>query len=220
MTVVIGLIASNNLVFASDGFAIYQDDINTPTYKLDTHNKIRLVGGGKFILGSAGAHMIEFEISNSLENMDLKGLSEKEFLDHFSSQVKNLNQSEEGKCTSFILGYFHNEAPRLFMFPHDGEFLEQPGIAALGSGADLAMDYLSICYNTQWGIREAIDHIVGAIFKASSAPTVNYLPMISILTNKGSIDLSQNTISMFQDFKDRLRHELVNLSTAQIQKLI
>jgi hypothetical protein len=219
MTVVIGLAASKNLVFASDGFAIYQDDINSPTYKLDTHNKIRLLGNGKFILGSAGAHLIEFEISNSLEKIDFKGHSEKEFLEYFSIQVRNLNQNKEGKRTSFIIGYFNNEEPRLFLFQHDGKFVEQPGIATLGSGSDLAIKYLCSYYDSHWKIKEAVDHVVRAIFEASRIPTVNCLPMISILSNEGSLDLSQKAISMFQKFKDELRHTLVNQASLHDKKL-
>ena len=210
MTVVIGLIASRNLIFASDGFAIYQDDTDSPTFKFDTHNKIKLVGNGKYLLGSAGAHHIDFEISSSLEKEDFKGLSEKQFLEHFAGQVRKLNLREEGKRTSFILGYFDNRLPKLFLFQHDGEVEEQYGVVALGSGADLAIDYLNPYYNNCWETREAVSHVISAIFEASKIPTVNFLPMISILTETGFLDLSNKAVSMFHSFKDDLKRVFVD----------
>jgi hypothetical protein len=209
MTVVIGLIASEHLVFASDGFAVYQDHKDSPTFKLDTYNKIRYAGNKSILLGSAGSHMIEFQTCNSLNTAASLLLPEKEFLEQFGAEVRRLNQNDEGKRTSFLMGYFTKQEPRLYLFPSDGEFSQQRGIAALGSGADLAIAYLSPKYDDRWKLQEAVEQIIEAIFEASKIPTVNSLPMLSILSRKGAIDLSSLTISMHNSFKDRLRRRLV-----------
>ena len=209
MTVVIGLIASEHLIFASDGFAIYQDREDGPTLKMETYNKVRYVGNRNFLLGSAGSHLIEFEICHSLSSTASAELSERDFLEEFSAQVKRLNQNEEGKHTSFLMGYFSNQEPRLYLFPSDGDFSAQRGIAALGSGADQAIAYLTSNYDERWRLQEAVDQIIRAIFEASKIPTVNALPMLSILSKEGAIDLSSLTVSMYNKFKDELRQTLV-----------
>jgi hypothetical protein len=209
MTVVIGLIASQHLIFASDGFAIYQDRDDSPIFKMETYNKVRYVGDRRFLLGSAGSHLINFEICNSLNTTASTELPEREFLEQFSAQVKRLNQNAEGKHTSFLMGYFANREPRLYLFPSDGDYSEQRGLAALGSGADQAITYLSSNYDNQWVLQEAVDQTIRAIFEASKIPTVNALPMLSILSKEGAIDLSSITVSMYNTFKDNLRQALV-----------
>ena len=210
MTVVIGLIASNKLIFASDGFALYQENCDSPTLKKYTHKKIRPLGHGQFLLGSAGSHLLEFELCESVKETHIEKLKEKEFLEYFGNQVRSINKNEDGRKSSFILGYFTDEAPKLYLFQENGSFSEHPDIVALGSGADLIMKYFLDKYNDRMKIREAVEHTINAIFEASRIPTVNFLPMISILSNEGMIDLSHNTISLFYSFKKQLKEKIIS----------
>jgi len=212
MTVIIGLIASESVIFASDGFALYQEHDKSPTYKFDTHNKVRILGNGRFLMGSAGSHILEIEMGRKADGLLSSTLSEHEFLKCFAEQVKHLNENGDGRQTSFILGYLFDNKAKMFLFQKDGKWAEQNGVVAMGSGADEAIHYLKARYDCLWTTREAVVQIVDAIYHTSKIPTVNFLPMVCILHEKGAVDLSTKTISMFEDFKRHLRTSLENSS--------
>jgi len=210
MTIVIGLIASRNLIFASDGFALHQQDANSPAKKQYTHNKIRVLGEGKYLLGSAGSHLLEYELCTSLNFSDSNWTTERDFLEDFNIQVRRINDNNEGNKSSFILGYFNHRAPKLFLFQSNGTFNEHSNIVAIGSGADIVMNYFSNKFESKMPIDKAVEHIISSIFEASQTPTVNFLPMITLLTPEKFLDLSKTTISMFNEFRKSLRVALVN----------
>ena len=209
MTVVIGLMTNNSIVFGSDGYAIYQDDAEGPVYKTDTYSKIHMIGENRYLLGSAGSHQIGYQLQQTLEDEEHPGLLENAFLDHLGGQIKQLNNNSEGKETTFLLGYLSGNAPQVIVFQKDGSYSGNQHISALGSGADLAMEYLSKIYRVDWKVGEAVGHMVDAIFASSRIPTVNFLPMISILSKDRSIGLSSITVDTYDRFKSDLKQQLI-----------
>ncbi len=213
MTVVVGLCLQRHVVLASDGYALHQDDEGAPVTKTDTYSKLRILADGKLVVGSAGSHEVAIELCQVAGADNGSGQSEEAFLTQFGDQVRQVNRNPEGRQAAFLLGYFAAGTPRLVSFQVDGESEARNEMAALGSGADAALAYLSEQYDPSWSLPHAVGELVEAIYFASQVPTVNFVPMAVVLGPTGATDLSPLTIDLLDQFKTRLKKELIGRVT-------
>ncbi len=206
MTVVIGIVTPNYVLLASDGFAVEQEDENSPITKQDLYSKVRLLQDGRYVIGSAGSHALGFEVDRQVER-GAEG-TEEQLLESLGQQLRALNDNQEGKRSVFLLGYMQDRTPRLYLFDVEGRYTRQDQVAALGSGADNALEYLSAVWDPGWSLSQAVEAAVEAVYQAARTPTVNFCPMIAYLGPSGSRDLSPVTISMFDKFRAELKAKL------------
>lgn len=210
MTVVIGLCLQQHIVLASDGYALHQEEEGAPVIKTDAYSKLRILAEGRFVVGSAGSHEVAIEVCDVVGPDTSEGQSEEAFLRQFGDQVRQVNTNPDGRKAAFLLGYFASGEPRLVLFPADGEPETQNSVAALGSGADAALDYLSSRYDPAWELPDAVGEMVETIYTASQVPTVNFVPMVIVLGSDGACDLSPLAISLLNEFRRGLKQELMH----------
>jgi 20S proteasome alpha/beta subunit len=214
MTLVIGAIIDNFILLASDGYALFQADHDEPTYKLDTYSKIKLLSNQRIVFGFAGSHEIGIKF---LEGFRLnKNNDESVFLESLSNDLREINSRDEHKKAAAIVGYRIYNTPRLVLFPHAGGYEIQTKLCAIGAGADIAMDYLSLFWRNDFTIIDGMSTIIESVYKASIVPTVNFLPMIIVLGDNIAYDLSEETINAINGFKSDLKDKLIT----KIQSLI
>lgn len=209
MTVVVGLRLKKHVVLASDGYALHQETADTPVIKTDTYSKLRILASGRFVVGSAGSHEIAFEVCDVARQETGEEQSEEAFLRQFGDQVRQVNDNPDGRKALFLLGYLTSDVARLILFPASGKPETQSSVAALGSGADAALDYLSSRFDQNWDLPNAVGEIVEAVYAASQVPTVNFVPMVVILSPSGALDLSPFTINLLKEFRESMKQELV-----------
>lgn len=210
MTVVIGMLTSKFVLMASDGYAMLQKDATSPVIKEDFYSKISIIGKGRYIIGSAGSHELAFNVNDHIK-MTSNDLTEANLLKSLRARIQIMNNNKEGKKTSVLLGYLKDTVPQLHIFQWDGKYKKEQAIAALGSGADEAMNYLNSIFDNKWDLSQSIEHLIEAIYHAAKSPTVNFVPMLAYIGPYGFQDLSAVTISLFKEFKSKIKNKLSTL---------
>lgn len=209
MTVVIGLRLKHSLILASDGYAMYQSEIGKPIEKSDTYSKVQVCGDGRFAIGSAGSHQIAVDLQQALQSYKPGRHSEESFLEQFAQQVDQLNRDPDGRRAAFVLGYMVSGLARLVLFPVNSPPRFHEKLVTLGSGADVAADYLTARYDPDWSTIEAFNQVIDAVYAASSIPTVNFLPLAVVKTATHTVDLTQEAVLQFYAFRQHLKQSLV-----------
>jgi 20S proteasome alpha/beta subunit len=119
-------------------------------------------------------------------------------LTSLSDQIKRINQEGDSEKLRLFAGYFDGQnRPEIVIFNRDGEIKQINGYVCLGSGVDRVYADLEKNYNPDWTTKQAVENAIDLIYLASDVPTVNFLPMICVLTKEGVLDLSDKTVSLF-----------------------
>jgi hypothetical protein len=225
MSLVIGIKTKQAIIFASDGLALMDDRIgpNNRTIKLYTCSKIKTIMPGQILLGYVGETKFYFHTMFGLvknpkdviledERMHaLKdGLEKDAFLTSLSVQITRINQEGASEKLRLFAGYFDEQGrPEIVIFNRNGEIKQIHGYVSLGSGVDRVYADLEKKFDPDWTVKQAVENAIDLIYLASDVPTVNFLPMICVLTKEGVLDLSDKTISLFGKFKEDLKESLL-----------
>lgn len=206
----VGLRLQHYIVLASDGYAVYQTEDAGLVSKTDSYSKLRILAEGRLVIGSAGSHAVAFEVCDNVGS-SISGdvQSEESFLQQFADEVRKVNDNPDGRKTAFLLAYLALGKPRIVLLKPDGAFEVHSTIAAIGSGANVALDYLCPRYDPYWGLGQAVGEIVEAIYVASQVPTVNFIPMVVVVGPDRPVDLSPLAVNLLGEFRDKLKRELM-----------
>jgi 20S proteasome alpha/beta subunit len=144
MTLVVGIIAKNGIVLASDSRATSQitsNDTVQKIVKLDNHNAVGISGDG-----TLGVHLLEL-ISPDLTYEGgivklvekIRELSKKQYDEYFTSQVPK----ERPALTFMIAGYTDKSDPRIYQLNSKDSFVPRPTSTGFNCiGVPYFADYL------------------------------------------------------------------------------
>lgn len=223
MSLVIGMKIKEGLLFVSDGLALIENKRaqTVNIRKLYTFSKIRVIRPWDIIFSYVGSTKLFLKIIEPLSfskishrQLDLQVtrsvFHEAKFIRHICTQVVEMqkgNADENGILV--LLGYNNGEQPKMVLINSNGKAVEVSKYLAIGSAAGMISKELKKRYKSSWDLETAVENAVDLIYLGSEVPTVNFLPMIAVLSREGVRDYSNHTIIAYRKFKRDLKKHLV-----------
>ena len=215
MSLVIGVRTADAIVFASDGLGLIRSSDGS-VRKVHTYSKIKVIEPWGILLAHVGsvelcARVVAEATERSSASPSEVGLPEGEFLRNIDSQLRGLRASgtEDSTDVTLLVGY-RTEATglELVCFENDTARHVERHIA-IGPAAAKVDQALREAYDSSWDVRTAVGVLADMVYLGSTIPTVNFLPMIAVLSHNAVHDYSEDTIAEFKRFRHGLKALLV-----------
>jgi ATP-dependent protease HslVU (ClpYQ) peptidase subunit len=209
MSLILAIKTKHALIFASDGMAL-EEKKGGEVLKLQTFSKVKIFGAQKIILAYAGSSRLFFTLKRALPYLS----SEDEFLEDISRQYHGLKKG--GQQLLMLVGRVAaSNQKQIYFFDGKAGYRQVAHYILLGSGAYKIRNRVKREYRPTWEVREACSHVIDWIDSASVTPTVNYLPMIAVLTKDRAVDFSSQTKRFFRKMKQKMKKELIREITSR-----
>jgi len=207
LTAVVGAIARDAIVFASDGFGLVQDGPGEPVLKDDLCSKLQITPDEKWMMGYSGSRDLALAVAPGTTLGSAGASDYASELSGLAGQLVEMKESHD-RAAIVMLGYYVEAVPLLRLISADSGVGPSVPIVALGSGADLLYEYVEPRYSAEMGARSLAETLVEAVYRAACVPTVNSVPMIACLTASGGRDFSRLSIDGFVDFRKQLKDQI------------
>ncbi len=213
MSLVIGVKTHDAIVIASDGLGLIRGD-DGDVRKVHTHSKIRALESWGVLLAFVGAVETCADVVDYVRvsvNTEIQGLPERDFLRHLSEHLATLRASRnDGAMGITLLVAYRSEGSDLALVCFEGDTARPVDrYISIGPAAAKVTRALHDLYDDDWDVGTAVGVLVDMIYLGSEIPTVNFLPMIAVLSRDSIQDYSKITITEFHRFQNRIRTLLV-----------